>query len=142
MCLESKIVELTEAVRALMVAMSGGSAAPAKVEQPAAESTTPPVEVVKPTAPAKKPTATQTAPKVEVVEAEAEAEGEDQAAVPSYEEEVKPALVKLADALNDRNAFIAFLGRFGVNSAKNLLPEQYAKVLEGVKAELTKLGAV
>ena len=140
MCLESKIVELTEAVRALTVAMSGGSAAPAKAEQPIAESTTPPVEVVKPTAPAKKPTATQTAPKVEVVEAEAE--GEDQAAVPSYEEEVKPALVMLADALNDRNAFIAFLGRFGVNSAKNLLPEQYAKVLEDVKAELAKAGAV
>ena len=136
MCLESKIVELTEAVRALTVAMSGGSAAPAKAEQPVAEKITPPVEVVKPTAPAKKPTATQTAPKVEVVEAEA------QAAVPSYEEEVKPALVMLADVLNDRNAFIAFLGRFGVNSAKNLLPEQYAKVLEGVKAELTKLGAV
>ena len=136
MCLESKIVELTEAVRALTVAMSGGSAAPAKVEQPVAEKITPPVEDKKASTPPKKPAAARVALKVEVVEAEA------QAAVPSYEEEVKPALVMLADALNDRNAFIAFLGRFGVNSAKNLLPEQYASVLEGTKAELAKVGAV
>ena len=139
MCLESKIVELTEAVRALTVAMSGGSAAPAKVEQPVAEKITPPVEDKKASTPPKKPAAAQVAPKVEVVEV---VEAEAQAAVPSYEEEVKPALVKLADVLNDRNAFIAFLGRFGVNSAKNLLPAQYASVLEGAKAELTKLGAV
>jgi len=136
MCLESKIVELTEAVRALTVAMSGGSAAPAKVEQPVAEKITPPVEDKKASTPPKKPAAAQVAPKVEVVEAEAQAD------VPSYEERVKPALVMLADVLNDRNAFIAFLGRFGVNSAKNLLPEQYAKVLEGVKAEMAKVGAV
>ena len=136
MCLESKIVELTEAVRALTVAMSGGSAAPAKVEQPVAEKITPPAEEKKESTPPKKPAAAQVAPKVEVVEAEAQAD------VPSYEERVKPALVMLADVLNDRNAFIAFLGRFGVNSAKNLLPEQYAKVLEGVKAEMAKVGAV
>ena len=141
MCLESKIVELTEAVRALTVAMSGGGAAPAKVEQPVAEKITPPVEEKKESTPHKKPAAAQVAPKEEVVN-EGEAEGENQAAVPSYEEEVKPALVMLADALNDRNAFIAFLGRFGVNSAKNLLPAQYASVLEGAKAELAKVGAV
>lgn len=127
MCLESKIVELTEAVRALTVAMSGGATeAPAKVEEskPEPKKEEAPKATTKPAA---KPVEVKPEPVAEQTTAEA----------PDYEKDVKPALVKLSTGMS-RDEFLQFLSRFGVNSAKNLLPEQYADVLLGVYGEMAK----
>jgi hypothetical protein len=147
MCLENKIVSLTEAIQALTVALTGGStAAPEGVKKtqtkkPAATepvATTPAAtEPVATTPAATEPVATTPAATEPV--ATTPAATTPAATEPSYEDDVKPALVTLADALRSRDKLVGFLSQFGVNSARNLKPEQYATVLAAVKTELKLL---
>jgi hypothetical protein len=138
MCLENKIVALTEAIQVLTTALTGGSTTIA----PAAPEGVKKTQTKKPAATepvATEPAATEpvaTEPVATEPVATEPVATEPVATAPSYEGDVKPALVALADALRSRDKLVGFLSQFGVNSARNLKPEQYATVLAAVKTEL------
>lgn len=94
--------------------------APAKAEAPV---DTPPAATTAPTTKSQAPAVPETV-----------AESLSEAAPLNYDKDVKPLILKLAG--DNRQAVVEVLGRFGVTTAKDLLPEHYAQVIQDVKRVL------
>lgn len=119
MSLEQALAANTAAVNALVVALTSGNIGAAAPVTVAAETPAPKAE--------KAATTKKTEKAASTPAAEPEAE-----AIPY--ETVKTATLEFIK-VKGRDAFTALAAQFGVGSAKDLKPEQYAEYLEKLEAE-------